>query len=257
MLPGHCDLTDTATGEWSGRVTAQLSWEDLSRLYGAVTKSGCIFNTDCEKGKIINLSSYLEVFFFSFFFFQKPTLKWQLVILNSACIGDMSYGKKWSTEQSGWKQWGISALVWRKRFVEEKTITTPLYSHSDGRGQPLLVSMVCVSKERSWCRKGWEPPSESFSNLKGMIEIQKWFKNCPHISIYSRFGDSSRGMLCGGRTWRAQLSFPLVHLQGGKLRIPCRRGEARAEGKRGIETNRGLRFSEEKEGCGEERFFHL
>lgn len=84
------------------------------------------------------------------FFFQKPTLKWQLVILKSACTGDMSYGKKWSTEQSGWKQWGISALVWRKRFVEEKTIITPLYSHSDRKGQPLLVSMVCASKEHSW-----------------------------------------------------------------------------------------------------------
>lgn len=52
---------------------------------------------------------------FLIFFFQKPTLKWQLVILKSACTGDMSYGKKWSMEQSGWKQWGISALVWRKR----------------------------------------------------------------------------------------------------------------------------------------------
>lgn len=135
------------------------------------------------KRKIINVTSYLDMINF---FFQKPTPKWQLVILKSACIWDMSYEKKWSAEQSGWKQWGISALVWRKRFVEEKTVITPLYSHSDGRGQPLLVSMVCVSKEYSWYRKGWEPLSQGFSNWKGMIEIQKMIqKLSTHLYLFS------------------------------------------------------------------------
>lgn len=207
----------------------------------------------------MNLNSYLEIINFFFFF---PEAHTQVTVgnINTACIWDVSYGKKWSTEQWGWKQWGISALVWRRRFVEEKTVITALYSHSDrGRGQPLLVSMVCMSRERSWCTKCWEPLSESFSNLKGMIEIRKWFKNCPHIYIYSCFGESNsdfgEGCSLVGGLEELNSVFPWFISKvapGCKPRILCRRGEKRAEGREGIKTNRGLRFSEETEGCGEE-----
>lgn len=168
------------------------------------------------------------------FFFQKPTLKWQSVILKSACIWDMSYEKKWSAEQSGWKQWGISALVWKKRFVEEKTVITPLYSHSDGRGQPLLVSMVCVSKEYSWYRKGWEPLSQSFSNWKGMIEIQKNDSKTVHTSIFILIL-VSQAEGCSLVRGLEELSsdFPWFNSNvapGSKPRVPSRRGEIKSRG---------------------------
>lgn len=75
--------------------------------------------------------------------------------------------------------------------------------------------MVCVSKGYSWFAKGWELLSERFGSLKGKLAIQKEFENCTHVYIYSHFGESSRRMLFGGRTWRAQLCSPLVQLQGG------------------------------------------
>lgn len=195
-----------------------------------------------------------------FFFFSEAHTQVTVGNINTACIWDVSYGKKWSTEQWGWKQWGISALVWRRRFVEEKTVITALYSHSDrGRGQPLLVSMVCMSRERSWCTKCWEPLSESFSNLKGMIEIRKWFKNCPHIYIYSCFGESNsdfgEGCSLVGGLEELNSVFPWFISKvapGCKPTIFCRKGEKRAEGREEIKTNRGLRFSEETEVCGEE-----
>lgn len=57
----------------------------------------------------------------------------------------MERSDPWSSQAGNNEEY--QPLFGEKGLVEEKTVITPLYSHSDGRGQPLLVSMVCASKE--------------------------------------------------------------------------------------------------------------